>query len=157
VKIVLTCTISFFPGKYVPAVSYTIHTKNPGAKQRINFKGRNIIILISLNVLHRKIVDLRIICLVEYNAFSFLCGVFKIQMRNLQHSFLNTHLCGGLVLVIQITWLNGSVFLFCFNFIICWVGTAVMCVTHVWQVPILNPAEEQAWTGANCNNTGSSC
>ncbi|PNF39003.1 Venom serine carboxypeptidase [Cryptotermes secundus] len=28
-----------YAGKYVPALSYTIHTKNPGAKQVINFKG----------------------------------------------------------------------------------------------------------------------
>ncbi|XP_069681654.1 venom serine carboxypeptidase [Periplaneta americana] len=28
-----------YAGKYVPALSYTIHTKNPGAKQKINLKG----------------------------------------------------------------------------------------------------------------------
>jgi hypothetical protein len=57
-NLILTCTSSFFIGKYVPALSYTIHTKNPGAKQHVNFKGRNDIILISLNVLHVKTVEL---------------------------------------------------------------------------------------------------
>jgi hypothetical protein len=35
------CVTSVLPGKYVPAVSYTIHTRNPGAKQHINLKGKN--------------------------------------------------------------------------------------------------------------------
>jgi hypothetical protein len=34
----------------VPALSYTIHTKNPGAKQVINFKGKNETSVISLNL-----------------------------------------------------------------------------------------------------------
>jgi hypothetical protein len=43
--------MSLFIGKYVPAVSYTIHTKNPGAKQVINLKGKNKTIVINLNIL----------------------------------------------------------------------------------------------------------
>jgi len=38
---ILMCIISVLPGKYIPAISYTIHTRNPGAKQRINLKGKN--------------------------------------------------------------------------------------------------------------------
>lgn len=46
------------PGKYVPAVSYTIHTRNPGAKQHINLKGKNEITNIIANLLQREAVDL---------------------------------------------------------------------------------------------------
>jgi hypothetical protein len=53
--------MSLLPGKYIPAVSYTIHTRNPGAKQHINLKGKNEITIISLNILHREAVDLHII------------------------------------------------------------------------------------------------
>jgi len=35
------CVTPVLPGKYVPAVSYTIHTRNPGAKQHINLKGKH--------------------------------------------------------------------------------------------------------------------
>ena len=35
------CVTPVLPGKYIPAVSYTIHTRNLGAKQRINLKGKN--------------------------------------------------------------------------------------------------------------------
>lgn len=30
-----------YAGKYVPAISYKIHTANPSAKQKINFKVRS--------------------------------------------------------------------------------------------------------------------
>jgi gamma-glutamylcysteine synthetase len=46
--------MSLFIGKYVPALSYTIHTKNPSAKQVINFKGKNKTTVINLNILQIK-------------------------------------------------------------------------------------------------------
>jgi hypothetical protein len=76
-NIILTCTTSFFLGKYVPAVSYTIHTKNPTAKQRINLKGRNNTGLICLNMLYRKTVDLHVFYFVKCNAFSFVCDILN--------------------------------------------------------------------------------
>jgi hypothetical protein len=61
--------MSLFIGKYVPALSYTIHTKNPGAKQVINFKGKNKII--NLNKLQIKTEGLyTFYCLVECNIIS---------------------------------------------------------------------------------------
>lgn len=63
--------MSMFIGKYVPALSYTIHTKNPGAKQVINFKGKNKTTLINLNILQIKTEGLyTFYCLVECNVIS---------------------------------------------------------------------------------------
>ena len=52
------CVTPVLAGKYVPAVSYTIHTRNPGAKQHINLKGKNEITNIIANLLQREAVDL---------------------------------------------------------------------------------------------------
>jgi hypothetical protein len=55
----------------VPALSYTIHTKNPGAKEVINFKGKNKTTIINLNILQIKTEGLyKFYCLVEYNIIS---------------------------------------------------------------------------------------
>jgi hypothetical protein len=60
-NIISMFVMSLLLGKYIPAVSYTIHTRNPGAKQHINLKGKNKITTVSLIILHRETVDLYIV------------------------------------------------------------------------------------------------
>jgi hypothetical protein len=61
----------------VPALSYTIHTKNPGAKQIINFKGKNKTTVISLNLLQMKAEGLcEFHCVVE-------CNIYYISLSDL--------------------------------------------------------------------------
>ena len=74
------------PGKYVPAVSYTIHTRNPGAKQHINLKGKYEITIISSNILHREAVDLHFFDFLNalpscyFRVLKQKCGLSSMQL-----------------------------------------------------------------------------
>jgi len=83
---ILLCITPMLPGKYIPAVSYTIHTRNPGAKQQINLKGKNEITNIIANLLQREAMDLHFFLTylmhylpVDFRILKQKCGLSSMQ------------------------------------------------------------------------------